>query len=124
MVLKVSGVSGSGQGVLTDILEAAARAYVRALSNALRRRDVMAEAEEAMLTRPRATGADAVTNASPAGSRPRGPGRLGARSMKLVPIVAVGVRRQTPHRRAAAAEHQRLNRDRRARRGANHCEHS
>ena len=47
VVLEVSGVSGSGQGVSTDILEAAARAYVRALSNALRRRDVMAEAEEA-----------------------------------------------------------------------------
>ena len=47
VVLEVGGVSGSGQGVSTDILEAAARAYVRALSNALRRRDVMAEAEEA-----------------------------------------------------------------------------
>jgi 2-isopropylmalate synthase len=35
-------VSGSGQGVSTDILEAAGRAYVRALSNALRRREVLA----------------------------------------------------------------------------------
>jgi 2-isopropylmalate synthase len=34
-------VSGSGQGVSTDILEAAGRAYVRALSNALRRREVL-----------------------------------------------------------------------------------
>jgi 2-isopropylmalate synthase len=41
-------VVGSGQGVSTDILDAAARAYVRALSNALRRRGIMAEAEEAM----------------------------------------------------------------------------
>src|SRR5689334_11504522 len=37
VVLEVGGVSGSGQGVSTDILEAAGRAYVRALSNALRR---------------------------------------------------------------------------------------
>ena len=47
VVLEVSGVNGSGQGVSTDILEAAARAYVRALSNAIRRRGIMAEAEEA-----------------------------------------------------------------------------
>jgi 2-isopropylmalate synthase len=38
VVLEVAGVQGSGQGVSTDILEAAARAYVLALSNALRRR--------------------------------------------------------------------------------------
>ena len=37
MVLEVGGVGGSGQGVSTDILEAGARAYVRALSNAVRR---------------------------------------------------------------------------------------
>ena len=47
VVLEVGGVSGSGQGVSTDILEAAGRAYVRALSNALRRRTVAAEAEAA-----------------------------------------------------------------------------
>jgi 2-isopropylmalate synthase len=35
-------VAGSGQGVSTDILEAAGRAYVRALTNALRRREVVA----------------------------------------------------------------------------------
>jgi 2-isopropylmalate synthase len=39
VVLEVGGVTGSGQGVSTDILEAAGRAYVRALSNAIRRRD-------------------------------------------------------------------------------------
>jgi 2-isopropylmalate synthase len=44
---------GSGQGVSTDILEAAARAYVRALSSALRRRGVAVEAEQAT-TRPAA----------------------------------------------------------------------
>jgi 2-isopropylmalate synthase len=45
VVLELSGpkpASGSGQGVSTDILEAAGRAYVRALSNALRRREVLA----------------------------------------------------------------------------------
>jgi 2-isopropylmalate synthase len=47
VVLEIGGVSGAGQGVSTDILEAAARAYVRALSNAIRQRGIMAEAEEA-----------------------------------------------------------------------------
>jgi 2-isopropylmalate synthase len=47
VVLEVAGISGSGQGVSTDILHAAARAYVRALSNAIRRRAVTSEAEEA-----------------------------------------------------------------------------
>jgi 2-isopropylmalate synthase len=40
VVVEVGGVTGSGQGVSTDILEAAAQAYVRALSNAVRRRAV------------------------------------------------------------------------------------
>jgi 2-isopropylmalate synthase len=48
VVLDVGGVSGSGQGVSTDILEAAGRAYVRALSNALRR--TAAEARQAVAT--------------------------------------------------------------------------
>jgi 2-isopropylmalate synthase len=48
VVLEVGGVTGSGQGVSTDILEAAGRAYVRALSNAVRRRSVADEAEEAV----------------------------------------------------------------------------
>jgi 2-isopropylmalate synthase len=48
VVLEVGEVTGSGQGVSTDILEAAARAYVRALSNALHRRSVAAEAEAAI----------------------------------------------------------------------------
>src|SRR6185312_2098011 len=47
VVVEIDGVAGSGQGVSTDILEAGARAYVRALSNAVRRRGIMAEAEEA-----------------------------------------------------------------------------
>ena len=47
VVLEVGGVVGAGQGVSTDILEAGARAYVRALSNAVRRRGLAAEAETA-----------------------------------------------------------------------------
>jgi 2-isopropylmalate synthase len=47
VVLEVAGVVGAGQGVSTDILEAGGRAYVRALSNAIRRRSVAVEAEEA-----------------------------------------------------------------------------
>src|SRR6201994_372961 len=45
VVLEVGGVTGAGQGVSTDILEAGARAYVRALSNAVRRLGVLAEQE-------------------------------------------------------------------------------
>ncbi len=37
VVVEHAGVTGAGQGVSTDILEAAGRAYVRALSNAIRR---------------------------------------------------------------------------------------
>jgi 2-isopropylmalate synthase len=52
VVLEVAGVTGSGQGVSTDILEAGARAYVRALSNAVRRQGVLAEAQEATARAP------------------------------------------------------------------------
>jgi 2-isopropylmalate synthase len=45
VVLEVDGVVGSGQGVSTDILDAAGRAYVRALSNALRRQRAQTDAE-------------------------------------------------------------------------------
>ena len=45
VVLELSGQSAAGQGVSTDIIEAAALAYVRALSNVERR--VLAAAEEA-----------------------------------------------------------------------------
>jgi 2-isopropylmalate synthase len=58
VVLEVAGFTGSGQGVSTDILEAAGRAYVRALSNALRRRRL---AEEAERTAPDAAEAAAIT---------------------------------------------------------------
>jgi 2-isopropylmalate synthase len=42
VVLEVGGVTGSGQGVSTDIQEAGASAYVRALSNAVRRHGILA----------------------------------------------------------------------------------
>ena len=46
VVLEVAGQSAAGQGVSTDIIEAAALAYVRALSNAERKVAVAAEAAE------------------------------------------------------------------------------
>ncbi len=52
VVLELGGVTGSGQGVSTDILEAGARAYVRALSNAVRRRSIADEAEAVAATAP------------------------------------------------------------------------
>jgi 2-isopropylmalate synthase len=47
VVLEVGGATGSGQGVSTDILEAGASAYVRALSNAVRRQRLLQAAEQA-----------------------------------------------------------------------------
>jgi 2-isopropylmalate synthase len=47
VVIEVDGATGAGQGVSTDIIEAAARAYVRALSVAVARARA-AEAEPAM----------------------------------------------------------------------------
>jgi 2-isopropylmalate synthase len=46
-VLELSGQTASGQGVSTDIIEAAALAYVRALSNCERKVVVAAAAAEA-----------------------------------------------------------------------------
>ena len=37
VVVEIDGVTGAGQGVSTDIIDAAARAYVRALSVAVAR---------------------------------------------------------------------------------------
>jgi 2-isopropylmalate synthase len=51
VVLELDGVVGSGQGVSTDILEAGGHAYVRALSNAIRRRRLAAELEDVSATR-------------------------------------------------------------------------
>ncbi len=47
VVLEIDGITGAGQGVSTDIIDAAGRAYVRALSTALSRRGVASEAEAA-----------------------------------------------------------------------------
>jgi 2-isopropylmalate synthase len=44
VVIELDGRSCSGQGVATDIIEAAARAYLRALSNGLRRAQLEADA--------------------------------------------------------------------------------
>jgi 2-isopropylmalate synthase len=52
VVLEIDGIVGSGQGVSTDILEAAGRAYVRALSNALRRQRIQTETEAEAVPRP------------------------------------------------------------------------
>jgi 2-isopropylmalate synthase len=46
VVLELGGATGAGQGVSTDIIEAAGRAYVRALSNAARRRSVADQAAD------------------------------------------------------------------------------
>jgi 2-isopropylmalate synthase len=54
VVLDLHGVTGSGQGVSTDVLEAGARAYVRALSNAYRRRSIVDEAADALVDEARA----------------------------------------------------------------------
>jgi 2-isopropylmalate synthase len=53
VVLELAGQSASGQGVSTDIIEAAALAYVRALSNAERK--VVAAAELAAAAEPELT---------------------------------------------------------------------
>jgi len=45
VVLELAGQTASGQGVSTDIIEAAALAYVRALSNAERKVSAVADAE-------------------------------------------------------------------------------
>jgi len=44
VVLELGGQSAAGQGVATDILEAAGRAYVRALSNGVRRAQLAEQA--------------------------------------------------------------------------------
>ncbi|MCL2418257.1 MAG: 2-isopropylmalate synthase [Conexibacteraceae bacterium] len=39
IIVEVDGFTGSGQGISTDIVDAAAKGYIRALSNAVRRRE-------------------------------------------------------------------------------------
>ncbi len=52
VVVEVDGSIGSGQGVSTDIVDAAARGYVRALSNAVRRRDTPSSADASLAATP------------------------------------------------------------------------
>ena len=46
VIVELDGQSASGQGVATDILEAAGIAYVRALGSAVRKAQVAARAED------------------------------------------------------------------------------
>jgi 2-isopropylmalate synthase len=55
VVLEYDGQSASGQGVATDIIEAAGRAYVRALSNAVRKAHAASEAVDLGASEPVAT---------------------------------------------------------------------
>src|SRR5918992_792386 len=77
VVLEVAGQSAAGQGVSTDIIEAAAQAYVRALSNAERK--VLQAASEAT-----APGRSARRRSPPRRSRPAG-SRRRARSPRPSP---------------------------------------
>ncbi len=52
VVVEVDGSTGSGQGVSTDIVDAAARGYVRALSNAVRRRDTAGPTDATLAATP------------------------------------------------------------------------
>ncbi|HUR87185.1 MAG TPA: 2-isopropylmalate synthase [Solirubrobacteraceae bacterium] len=55
VVLEYEGQSASGQGVATDIIEAAGRAYVRALSNAVRKAQAAGDAVDLAEREPLAT---------------------------------------------------------------------
>ena len=52
IVVEANGFSGAGQGISTDIIEAAARAYVRALSVAVARASASEQGEAAPLAAP------------------------------------------------------------------------
>ena len=52
IVVEANGFSGAGQGISTDIIEAAARAYVRALSVAVSRAHTAERGETAPLAAP------------------------------------------------------------------------
>ncbi|MEJ7798803.1 MAG: alpha-isopropylmalate synthase regulatory domain-containing protein, partial [Solirubrobacteraceae bacterium] len=55
VVLECEGQSASGQGVATDIIEAAGRAYVRALSSAVRKAQAAGDAVDLAAREPLAT---------------------------------------------------------------------
>ena len=82
VVLEFGGVTGAGQGVSTDILEAGARAYVRALSNAVRRHGCSPSRRRPLAPR-----------------RPRSSGRRSARpasGYRRLPAAAVGRYQRPP----------------------------
>ena len=109
VVLEVAGISGSGQGVSTDILEAAGRAYVRALSNALPAR-VMAEAEAATAAAasgPPVRTRDELKALAVAGRQHLSAG-LAVHEVGPHGLGGLGARREQPHCRAAAPQHERL----------------
>ena len=93
VVLELAGQSAGGQGVSTDIIEAAALAYVRALSNAERK--VAARGGGAR---------DAALELTGRRSQARGPDAPGPRSIsaelereggrRLLPVGAVGAQRE------------------------------
>lgn len=60
VVIEIDGREAAGQGVATDTVWASGRACARALTNAERRRSVVAEAETAA--------ADAASNGRPVGT--------------------------------------------------------
>ena len=138
VMLELSGQSASGQGVSTDIIEAAALAYVRALSNVERKVPLAADsaAEPSGSSRrrrshePAALGERRVEHRRRRGSRPSGsapsrPSRLASSGTIVWTSRAAGAQRHllgagaarrgraqraAPHRRSGEAE-------RRARRG-------
>ena len=80
--VRANGKLASGQGVATDILEAAARAFVRAISNALEGVAIR-EAEEA--TADAISGAHAGPVVGPALPRRREPAQLARRARRRTP---------------------------------------
>ena len=101
VVLELAGQSAAGQGVSTDIIEAAALAYVRALSNCERR--VLAAAERRTSRRPRRSSARRRSDAPAARARRRGPGGVGGERPPRVGVrgLADRSRRAAPRRPGA-----------------------
>ena len=87
VVLELGGVTGSGQGVSTDILEAAGHAYVRALSNAVRHRSAPAEAEVAAAPEP-VSAPYGLASASPCWYPAASTLARGSAAMKSTPMAA------------------------------------
>ena len=87
VMLRAHGRLASGQGVATDILEASARAYVRALSNALEG----AAVREAEGVTAEAAGAPATPGPADRGIELRADGRLARRRKVLITGASSGI---------------------------------